>query len=49
MILEVTPRVNLGGRITLDLSQEVTDVDRVPSHNSLGGIPVPASGTSRAR
>ncbi|MDQ3563004.1 MAG: type II secretion system secretin GspD [Pseudomonadota bacterium] len=26
VILEVTPRVNLGGRITLDLTQDVTDV-----------------------
>jgi general secretion pathway protein D len=28
VILEVTPRVNLGGRITLELSQEVSNVDR---------------------
>ncbi len=27
VILEVTPRVNLGGRITLDLSQEVSEVN----------------------
>ncbi|MGH8584440.1 MAG: type II secretion system secretin GspD [Gammaproteobacteria bacterium] len=34
VILEVTPRVNAGGRITLDLNQEVTDV----------GAPVAPSG-----
>ncbi len=27
VILEVTPRVNLGGRITLDLSQEVSEIN----------------------
>ncbi|MGH8585235.1 MAG: type II secretion system secretin GspD [Gammaproteobacteria bacterium] len=35
VILEITPRVNQGGRITLDLVQEVTDVGaRVPPSNN---------------
>ncbi|MGH8554284.1 MAG: type II secretion system secretin GspD [Gammaproteobacteria bacterium] len=28
VVLEVTPRVNVGGRITMELLQDVTDVDR---------------------
>jgi general secretion pathway protein D len=32
VILEVTPQVNLGGRITLDLQQDVTDVGEVESN-----------------
>ena len=48
VILEVTPRVNLGGRITLELVQEVTDVDRTQAQRRVG-IPVSCSGTSRAR
>ncbi len=37
VILEVTPRVNLGGRITLELVQDVTDVDR--TQENVGGNP----------
>ncbi|MGH8569235.1 MAG: type II secretion system protein GspD, partial [Gammaproteobacteria bacterium] len=37
VILEVTPRVNLGGRITLELVQDVTDVDR--TQQNVGGNP----------
>jgi len=39
VILEVTPRVNLGGRITLDLSQEVSEVDRSPTAVATAGNP----------
>ena len=39
VILEVTPRVNASGRITLDLSQEVTDVDRSQITSNPGGNP----------
>ncbi|OOO03512.1 MAG: Type II secretion system protein D [Chromatiales bacterium USCg_Taylor] len=39
VILEVTPRVNLGGRITLDLSQEVSEVDRTPARVNTAGNP----------
>lgn len=39
VIMEVTPRVNSGGLITLDVSQEVSDVDT--SASSSGGIASP--------
>ncbi|MGH8489033.1 MAG: type II secretion system secretin GspD, partial [Gammaproteobacteria bacterium] len=39
VILEVTPRVNLGGRITLDLSQEVSEVNTSPNAVSTAGNP----------
>ncbi len=39
VVLEVTPRVNLGGRITLELSQEVTDVDRSNVRTNPGNNP----------
>lgn len=40
VILEVTPRVNLGGRITLDLSQEVSEVNTaVDADANPGGNP----------
>ena len=35
VILEVTPRVNSGGQITLDVSQEVSDVDDSTSSSSI--------------
>lgn len=31
VIMEVTPRVNSGGQVTLDVSQEVSDVDNTPN------------------
>jgi len=39
VVLEITPRVNASGRITLDLSQEVTDVDRSQITSNPGGNP----------
>lgn len=39
VVLEVTPRVNASGRITLELSQEVTDVDRSQITSNPGGNP----------
>jgi len=39
VILEVTPRVNLGGRITLDLSQEVSEVNTSPTAVATAGNP----------
>jgi general secretion pathway protein D len=39
VVLEVTPRVNQGGRITLELSQEVSAVDRALAATSPGGNP----------
>ncbi|MFH0344529.1 MAG: type II secretion system protein GspD, partial [Chromatiales bacterium] len=40
VILEVTPRVNLGGRITLELSQEVSEVNTaVDQSTNPGGNP----------
>ena len=39
MVLKITPRVNASGRITLDLSQEVTDVDRSQITSNPGGNP----------
>lgn len=40
VILEVTPRVNQGGRITLDLSQEVSEQDpNVDPESQAGGNP----------
>ena len=34
VIMEVTPRVNSGGQVTLDISQEVSDVDTTATSNS---------------
>jgi general secretion pathway protein D len=31
VIMEVTPRVNSGGQVTLDISQEVSEVDNTPN------------------
>jgi len=39
VILEITPRVNASGRITLELSQEVTDIDRSRVGTSAGNNP----------
>jgi general secretion pathway protein D len=39
VVLEVTPRVNASGRITLELSQEVTEVDRSRAEDSPGNNP----------
>ncbi|MGH8578046.1 MAG: type II secretion system secretin GspD, partial [Gammaproteobacteria bacterium] len=39
VVLEVTPRVNASGRITLELSQEVSAVDRSLAATSPGGNP----------
>ncbi|MGH8563741.1 MAG: type II secretion system secretin GspD [Gammaproteobacteria bacterium] len=39
VVLEITPRVNASGRITLELSQEVTDVDRSMIQDNPGGNP----------
>ncbi len=34
VIMEVTPRVNSGGLVTLDISQEVSDIDTAATQNS---------------
>ncbi|MGI4799128.1 MAG: type II secretion system secretin GspD [Janthinobacterium lividum] len=39
VIMEVTPRVNSGGLVTLDIAQEVSDVDNSATANSQIGSP----------
>ncbi len=39
VIMQVTPRVNSGGLVTLDIAQEVSDVSQVPATNSVQGSP----------
>ena len=36
VIMEVTPRVNSGGLVTLDISQEVSDVDTAANTSGIG-------------
>jgi general secretion pathway protein D len=39
VIMQVTPRVNSGGLVTLDIAQEVSDVAQTPAVNSVQGSP----------
>jgi len=39
VILQVTPRVNSGGLVTLDIAQEVSDVAPTPATNTVTGSP----------
>ncbi len=56
VIMQVTPRVNSGGLVTLDIAQEVSDVSQVPAANSVQrladlqrpDLPDPGGGAGRA-
>ncbi len=49
VIMQVTPRVNSGGLVTLDIAQEVSDVAQVPATNSVSGSPTFNDQTFRTR
>ena len=49
VIMQVTPRVNSGGLVTLDIAQEVSDVAQTPAVNSVSGSPTFNDQTFRTR
>jgi len=49
VIMQVTPRVNSGGLVTLDIAQEVSDVAQTPAVNSVAGSPTFNDQTFRTR
>jgi len=49
VIMLVTPRVNSGGLVTLDIAQEVSDVAATPAVNSVAGSPTFNDQTFRTR
>ena len=49
VIMQVIPRVNSGGLVTLDIAQEVSDVAQTPAVNSVTGSPTFNDQTFRTR
>ena len=49
VIMQVTPRVNSSGLVTLDIAQEVSDVAQTPAVNSVSGSPTFNDQTFRTR
>jgi general secretion pathway protein D len=49
VIMQVTPRVNSSGLVTLDIAQEVSDVAQTPAVNSVQGSPTFNDQTFRTR